>query len=254
MEGNTSMEPIDREHMGCAPEGIIEMDGANAALIGVWEHSCEEFLKSRAIVGGSDPAHDLAHVRRVVGNAKALAEREGARPDIVVPAAWLHDCVIVPKDSPSRARASALSAGVAREYLGSIGYPSELVPLVEHAIEAHSFSAGVPPRTLEARVIQDADRLDALGAIGLARCLMLGATMEKVLYDEREPVPRNRTPDDSRFVLDHLFTKLFRLEELMTTASGRVEARARTDFLRGFVEQFERDIAPPRSHAGAVTR
>jgi uncharacterized protein len=230
------------------------VSGTDAEPIGVWERLFEDFLMSRATAGATDPAHDLAHVRRVVVNAKALARREGARPEVVVPAAWLHDCVIVAKDSPARPRASALAAGVARRFLGSIDYPAELVPDVEHAIEAHSFSAGVQPRTLEALVVQDADRLDALGAIGLARCLMLGATMEKELYDEREPVPRDRAPDDSRFVLDHLFTKLLRLEETMGTASGRAEARVRTEFLRRFVEQFERDLAPPKLDTGSVPR
>ena len=212
----------------------------------------KQFLMSRAVAGKNDPAHDLAHVRRVVLNAKVLAEREGARPCVVVPAAWLHDCVIVPKDSPARRRASALAAGVAREFLGSIGYRAELIPEVEHAILAHSFTAGVEPQTLEARVVQDADRLDAIGAIGLARCLMLGATMEKPLYDEREPVPRERAPDDSRFVLDHLFTKLFGLEKMMTTASGRALARGRIEFLHRFVAQLEQDIAPPKLDPGSL--
>jgi uncharacterized protein len=239
--------------MGCALERISEVSGTGVELIGVWERLFEEFLMGRAIAGPRDPAHDLAHVRRVVVNAKALAAREGARLEVVVPAAWLHDCVIVPKDSLARPRASALAAAVARGFLGSIDYPAELVPQVEHAIEAHSFSAGVPPRTLEARVVQDADRLDALGAIGPARCLMLGATMERALYEEREPVPRDRAPDDSRFVLDHLFTKLLRLEEAMATASGRAEARVRSEFLRHFVEQFEREIAPPRMDAASIS-
>jgi uncharacterized protein len=184
-----------------------------------------------------------------VVNAKALAAAERARTEVVVPAAWLHDCVIAPKDSPARSQASALAAGVARAFLGSNDFPAELVAPVEHAILAHSFSAGVPPQTLEARVVQDADRLDAIGAIGLARCLMLGATMNKALYDQSEPVPRQRTPDDSRFVIDHLFIKLLRLEETMATPSGRTLARSRTEFLRRFVEQFERDVAPPTTLA-----
>src|SRR6516162_9946918 len=98
--------------MGYALERISEVSGAGAEPIGVWERLFEEFLMSWAIAGPTDPAHDLAHVRRVVVNAKALAAKEGARLDVVVPAAWLHDCVIVPKDTPARPRASALAAGV----------------------------------------------------------------------------------------------------------------------------------------------
>jgi uncharacterized protein len=227
------------------PARTVEVSEASVESTSNWEGRFEDFLMSRSIAGDTDPAHDLAHVRRVVATAKALAGKEQARPDVVVPAAWLHDCVIVPKDSPLRPRASVLAAGVARDFLRSIAYPGELVPQVEHAIAAHSFSAGVQPLSIEACVVQDADRLDALGAIGLARCLMLGATMNRPLYHEREPIPRGRVPDDNRFVVDHLFTKLFRLEETMTTPSGRALARARTEFLHRFVEQLERDIAAP---------
>jgi len=123
----------------------------------------------------TDAAHDPNHIRRVVTNARRLTLEEGADWTVVMPAAWLHDCVAVPKSSPDRRIASRLCAQQAVEWLEKYDWPYGRLDEVAHAIEAHSFSAAVVPRTLEAKVVQDADRLDALGAVGLARTLMLGA-------------------------------------------------------------------------------
>ncbi|KPV47878.1 hypothetical protein SE17_41085, partial [Kouleothrix aurantiaca] len=132
------------------------------AALEAWAGRCEQFLAGAQ--HPADAAHDLAHIRRVVGTATALAAAENADLWIVVPAAWLHDCVIVPKNSPDRARASGMAADAATEFLRGAGYPPEFLPGIHHAIEAHSFSARIAPRTPEARVVQDADRLDAIGA------------------------------------------------------------------------------------------
>ncbi len=191
---------------------------------------------------GGDAAHDLAHIRRVVANAQALAATEGARLEVVLPAAWLHDCVAVPKDSPLRASASRLAAAQAGRWLTEWGWPPALLPEVAHAIEAHSFSAGIAPRTLEAQVVQDADRLDALGAAGLARCLMLGGELGRPLYAAVDPFCDKRVPDDRVSCVDHFYTKLLKLESTMQTAAGRSEARGRTEYLRGFLAQLKQEI------------
>lgn len=209
-----------------------------------WEERCAAFL--RATMAG-DPAHDLEHTRRVVANARALAPAEGADLAVVLPAAWLHDCVTVPKDSPRRPQASRLAAEAAAAFLAGAGYPRALLPAVAHAIAAHSFTAGIPPATVEARVVQDADRLDALGAVGIARCLMLGAVMGRQLYDPAEPFPAGRPADDGVSSIDHFYTKLLRLAGTMTTPAGRAEAEARTAFMRAYLRQLGREIgvAPP---------
>jgi uncharacterized protein len=160
----------------------------------------------------------------------------------VVPAAWLHDCVHVPKHSPERSRASRLAADAAGAWLRSEGYPAELVPAVEHAIHAHSYSANVEPRTIEAKVVQDADRLDALGAVGIARTLMLGGVLGKPLYDAAEPIPRRRAPDDRENAVDHFHVKLLHLAGRMQTASARAEAERRTAFMRAYLAELEREI------------
>lgn len=190
----------------------------------------------------TDAAHDVEHFRRVAAVARRIAAGEGAALEVVVPAAWLHDCVHVPKDSPDRARASLLAAEHAVRLLAGWGYPSSWYEGIAHAIEAHSFSAGIPPRTLEARVVQDADRLDAIGAVGLARCLGLGGAMGRALYSTDDPFCRERAPDDRRFTVDHFYAKLLTLESTMQTASGRAEAARRTAFLQGFLDQLALEI------------
>jgi uncharacterized protein len=189
-----------------------------------------------------DAAHDLGHIRRVVANARRLAAAEGARLEVVLPAAWLHDCVMVPKDSPQRAQASRLAAERAVQWLRAWDYPAALLPGIAHAIEAHSFSAGLVPQTPEAKVVQDADRLDALGAVGLARCLMLGGETGRPLYAAEDPFCARRAPDDRTSCLDHFQTKLLKLEGTMQTASGRREAKKRTEFLQEFIRTLRREI------------
>ncbi len=206
-----------------------------------WEAHFATFIAAQ--LPANDPAHDLAHVRRVVANARALAAAEGAELAVVLPAAWLHDCVVLPKNSAQRPFASRLAAGTAADFLGQSGYPAVYIPAIRHAIEAHSFSAGIPPETLEAKVVQDADRLDALGAIGIARTLLLGGVMGKPLYDEIEPLPRTRRPDDRQNVIDHFYVKLLRLAERMHTAAGRREGERRTRLMRVYLEELGRELS-----------
>lgn len=190
----------------------------------------------------NDPSHDLLHIKRVVATAVNLAAAENAHIEIVYPAAWLHDCVVVPKDSPQRPLASRLAAQTACAFLAEAGYAPAYLPAIEHAIAAHSFSAGIVPRTLEAKIVQDADRLDALGAIGIARCLMTGAGMGRPLYDTADPFCRSRPPDDQTATIDHFYTKLLRLAETMQTAAGRAEAQKRTNFMLAYLRQLEAEI------------
>lgn len=192
--------------------------------------------------GFTDAAHGLDHLQRVVASAKRLGAAAGAEPAVVVPAAWLHDCVSLEKNDPRRRQASRLAAERARQHLSHLGYPGRWHDAIAHAIEAHSFSAQIPPRTLEAKVVQDADRLDALGAVGLARCFMVGERLGRPLYAPADPFCENRSPDDQTYTLDHLYAKLLRLPATMQTAAGRAEAQRRADFLRAFLDQLASEL------------
>lgn len=205
-----------------------------------WEARFQTFLTEQE--EQADVAHDLGHILRVVANARKLAALSHADLHIVIPAAWLHDCVSVPKSSPLRKQASRMAAQAAGEFLSQAGYPSQFIPAIQHAIEAHSFSANIVPRSLEAQVVQDADRLDSLGAIGIARCLMLGAVLERPLYDLEEPLPHHRPADDQRYTIDHFYTKLLTLADTMQTPAGRAEAEKRTEVMRLYLQQLASEI------------
>jgi uncharacterized protein len=204
------------------------------------ETRCAGFVREH--MASNDPAHDVMHIERVVANARHLAAVEGARPEIVVPAAWLHDCVILPKDSPRRAHASRLAAAEAIRLLSEWGCEPDWLSGIAHAVEAHSFSAGIEPISIEAKIVQDADRLDALGAVGLARTLMLGGFSRKPLYKPEDPFCESSAPDDRRAVIDHCYTKLLHLAGTMQSAAGRREADVRTAFIERFLDELRREI------------
>ena len=204
-----------------------------------WEPRFRRFVSDQP---DADPGHGPTHLERMVATALRLAEEEGARLEVVLPAAWLHDCVHVAKDSPERSRASRLAADHALHFLEDAGYPPACLPEIRHAIEAHSFSAGIAPRTVEAKVVQDADRLDALGAIGLARCLAVGTALGRPLYEPVDPFCRTRDPDDRGASVDHFYAKLLKLAASMQTTAGRREAARRTKFLESFLAQLESEI------------
>jgi uncharacterized protein len=190
----------------------------------------------------ADAAHDLSHIKRVVKNCAYLTDIENANPLVTVVSAWLHDCVAVAKDSPLRSQGSRLAADAATVFLAEISYPEELLLEVYHAIEAHSFSAAIPPRSLEAQVVQDADRLDSLGAIGIARCLLVGGHLNRPLLDFADPFCDSREPDDSLYTIDHFYAKLFKLPDTMQTEAGRTEAHRRAALMRTYLDNLRAEI------------
>jgi uncharacterized protein len=211
--------------------------------LATWEERCEHFLGQQPPpYSQPDESHGVEHVRRVVRTARSIGAAEGAEIQVVVPAAWLHDCVAVEKNSSERSRASTLAADAARVFLAESGYPAKYLDAIHHAIRAHSFSAGIPPETIEAKVVQDADRLDALGAIGLARCLMVGERLGRPLYDPADPFCQRRKPEDFHSTLDHFYTKLLTLPSTMQTAVGAEEAERRVGFLRAFLTQLDSEL------------
>ena len=203
------------------------------------QQKCLEFLEKTT---PADGAHDISHVRRVVKNCLYLTDIEQANSSITVPAAWLHDCVAVPKNSRLRSQGSKLAAEAAAEFLAEIDYPQELLEDIYHAIEAHSYTAAIPTRTLEAQIVQDADRLDSLGAIGIARCLLVGGHLNRPLCDATDPFCDDREPDDGLYTIDHFYSKLFKLPDTMQTEAGRAEAHRRADLMRDYLDNLRAEI------------
>lgn len=205
-----------------------------------WEKIFE--AKISEIATEDDPAHDLSHFKRVVTTAKNFCENEQARFEVVVPAAWLHDFVIVPKNSPLRTQASRLSAEKAIEFLKKIDYPAEFYDDIAHAIEGHSFSANIEVKTIEAKIVQDADRLDGLGAIGIARCFATAGLMKRGFYSVQDPFCTGREPDDSKYTIDHFYKKLFKTVETLKTNSGKIEGQKRIQIMKTFLADLKNEI------------
>lgn len=185
-----------------------------------------------------DAAHDINHIRRVVSSAKQLAQLEQADMNIVIPAAWLHDCVSFPKNHPDNKRASLLAADKAIAFLTELNYPESYYADIHHAIVAHSYSANIKPQSLAAQVVQDADRLDGLGAIGVSRCMLVAGKLGNQLYATDDPFCQSRTPDSKLAAVDHFYDKLFKTAKTMNTSAGLAEAQKRVVFMQDFLRQL----------------
>ncbi len=204
-----------------------------------FEQHFEQFILQQQI---HDAAHDINHVKRVVSSAKKLAEQEQADLNVVIPAAWLHDCVSFPKSHPDNNRASILAAEKALALLRQLGYPEQYFADIAHAIEAHSYSANIATKSLEAEVVQDADRLDGLGAIGVSRCMLVAGKLGSKLYAEQDPFCKSRQPDSKLAAVDHFYEKLFKTAETMKTQEGLKEAERRVEFMKSFLAKLAEEM------------
>lgn len=197
--------------------------------------------------GINDLAHGWEHVSRVYKLALSLAEQEGADNFIVGMAALMHDLGrSVPQDQHNLSEHHAdLSVTLARDILRIYQVPTNKQEAILHAIIAHSFSRGIEPLTLEARVVRDADRLDGLGAIGILRWAMTGMvlrTPKTASYHPDDPFAEWHTLDDHQYMLDHFYCKLLKLADTMTTKAGRTLAQRRTAFMRTYLYEFRREL------------
>ncbi|MQY45667.1 HD domain-containing protein [Rhizobiales bacterium RZME27] len=191
---------------------------------------------------GDDGSHDIAHILRVFKNAMRIHAKEGGNGNVLAAAVLLHDCVAVEKNSPLRAQASRLAAEKASKILDELGWNSDEIDAVAHAITTHSFSANLSPETLEAKILQDADRLDAIGMVGAARCFYIAGRMASGLYDPVDPLARERALDDKLYAIDHFEIKLFKLADGFQTVAGRELAAERHERLKTIRDMFLDEI------------
>ena len=194
----------------------------------------------------ADGAHDLGHFRRVWKAAAEINREEGGPADelILLAAAYFHDIVSLPKNDPRRGESSLLSAEKAGRLLAEVfpDFPAEKIGGVQHAIHAHSFSAGIAPETPEARILQDADRLEAMGAIGVARVFYVAGQLGGQLFDAEDPLAEGRELDDRRFALDHFAVKLLKLPATMHTAAARRHGEQHAAWMRLFIQKLCSEI------------
>lgn len=190
----------------------------------------------------NDPAHDYSHIMRVYKNAQVLLKKEKANPRLVLASVLLHDIVQFPKSDPRSKTASAKSAAIASKILSKHGFADQDITIICNAIRDHSYSKGITPPTLEGKILQDADRLDALGAIGIARTFSVGGSEKRSLYHNYDPFCRTRPPDDHSWTVDHFYKKLLLLEKKMNTKAGKALAKKRTKLMKKFLADLREEI------------
>jgi uncharacterized protein len=189
-----------------------------------------------------DPAHDFSHTLRVLKNAEYIHSFEGGDLDIIVPAALYHDLVVYPKNNPKSFLSAVESAKLAREILQDNNFPRLKLYGVEQAIKEHPFSAGYSPSSLESQIIQDADRLEATGAISIMRTFNSGGRMERPFYNENDPLCESREPKPSEYTLDFFYTRLLNIERKLNTKTAKRLAKKRSQFLLVFLNQLKSEL------------
>ena len=190
----------------------------------------------------NDPAHDFEHIMRVYKNAQKIGKKEGANMKLVLIAVLLHDIVSYPKSGRKSKTSSVKSALEAQKILKRYGYSNNDIRIVSKAIKDHSFSRGTVPNSLEGKVLQDADRLDAIGAVGIARAFVVGGAEKRPFYNKNDPFCKSRRPDDQNWTLDHFYKKLLLLEKKMNTKTAQTEARRRTKIMKKFLNDLKKEI------------
>ncbi|OHX10543.1 HD domain-containing protein [Chromobacterium sphagni] len=205
-----------------------------------WQHRLIALLEQQP--PDNDGAHDLSHLHRVWAVARQLlAQYPEADTRVVMAGCYLHDLVNLPKNHAQRQMASRWSAERARQLLADSGLSAAQMDNLAHAIEAHSYSAAIAPRSLEARIVQDADRMDALGPVGLARMFYVSGRMGRALAHPLDPLAKQRATDDQAWAIDHIAVKLAKLPGMMQTDAGRQMAERKLQWLLTFRDEFCQD-------------
>jgi len=191
-----------------------------------------------------DSAHDLSHSLRVARLAHRICEAEKAKGDVAVAAALLHDLVWVPKNHKDSKRTAEMSAELAPTLCAGLPLISahETSERIVECILTHSFSGGGVAASLEARIVQDADRLEAIGAIGLARVFATGASFGASLWHSGDPWAERRDLDDKAFSLDHFERKLLKLAAGMNTPAAKALAASRQQVLLGYLAALREEL------------
>jgi len=208
----------------------------------------EQIMRTvQLLLHNQSPAHDFQHISRVYKNAELISKQEESVDlDIVLAAALLHDLVVYPKGSSKTINSADDSAEIAKKILLEYkNYPREKIEKVADAIRTHSYSKRLVPQTLEGKILQDADRLDAIGAIGIARTFSVGGSENRSLYNPTDAFcETERQLDDTQWTLDHIKKKLMILKNSMHTKTAKKIAEERTEFMELFVNQLRKEILP----------
>ena len=193
---------------------------------------------AKSKLANNDPAHDFEHVMRVYHNAEKICKNENGNKKLILSAVLLHDTVKIKNQKDSALKSAKLSKKILKENY----FSDDEIVIISDAIEEHSFSKGKTPSTIEGKILQDADRLDAIGAIGLARVFSFSGSNNRSFYDPADPFSKNRNLNDNKWALDHFYEKLLTLEQKMNTKTGKTLAKKRMKFLKNFLKELKNEI------------
>ena len=207
-------------------------------------HGLNRLLRLASDVLDDDPGHNLDHALRVALWTVRIGA-DDVHPMEAIAAALLHDLVNLPKDSPDRHLASERSAEAASPHLRDAGFDEAAQGRIQRAIRDHSFSRGAVPQEALGCALQDADRLEALGAIGAFRNISTGTLMDSQYFHAADPWAKERELDDKAYSLDHFFVKLLRLPATMRTEAGRIEATRRARVLITLIDALAEELGVP---------
>ena len=194
-------------------------------------------------ISDEDKSHDFEHALRVLANVECIAKSEKGDFDIVIPSALFHDLVVHPKNSPQASHSQNDSAKEAEIILKSLkGYPQRKIANVCESIRCCSFSKGIIPNFLEAKILQDADGLEATGAISIMRTFSSTGQMKRPFYQPEDPFCAKRQPDSRSYALDLFYSRLLVVADRMHTRTAKQMARRRTAFLRLFLKELALEL------------
>ncbi|HEU24520.1 MAG: phosphohydrolase [Mesoaciditoga sp.] len=178
-----------------------------------------EFTKKKM-----EGSHDFDHVLRVVRFCEIIGQNENAKMDILIPAAYLHDIARSLEEKDKSVDHAIAGSKIALDFLKSIGHP--YAEEISYVISVHRFSRGLVPQKLEAKILQDADRLDAIGAIGIYRAIMYSALNGRNIQD----------------TISHFESKILNLKDLMHTDTAKKMAEKRHQIVFEFVKSLKEDL------------
>jgi uncharacterized protein len=196
----------------------------------------------KRIYAKNDPAHDFEHIMRVYKNAEKICKTEKSNKKLVLISVLLHDIIKKSETDKRTKSSSSLSASKSIKILKKLKFSDNDISIVSEAIRNHSFTKNKISKSIEGRILQDADRLDAIGAIGIARVFSVSGAKNRQFYEPSDPFSKNRKMNDKKWALDHFFKKLLLLENVMNTKTGKIEAKKRTIVLKNYLDSLKKEI------------
>lgn len=192
----------------------------------------------------NDSSHDINHTLRVLALSEKIGIKEKADLDVISISAIFHDVIVYPKNHHKKIFSSTESANFTRKILIKEKlFPKEKIEKACKAIEICSFTKAVKPDFLEAKILQDADSLEAMGAISIMRTFSSAGQMNKDFYNNVDPFCRRRRPDDNKYAVDLFFTRLLVVFGRLHTKTAKVLAKKRLKFLHSFLKQLEFELS-----------